>query len=104
MEQYRRTDAGVYRPLSIREWVSSVNIREVVGRYVELDHRGRGHCPKGYNHNNNDAKPSFAVSERRQRWRCFREEVGGDAFDFLAWYHDVDKREAYRLIRHGFYR
>lgn len=95
-----RTNYGIY---TIKDWVRSQNIRDVVRPYVELDHRGRGHCYHGERHNHNDAKPSFTVSDRRQSWRCWREEVGGDAFDFLCFVHDVDKREMYARLKHTFY-
>jgi CHC2 zinc finger len=102
-DRYRRSASGLYEVSPIKEWVRAVQIREVVGKYVELDRRGRGHCPWGRNHAHNDAKPSFQVFDRDQRFYCFRERIGGDAFSFLCRYFDADAGEVLRLIRSGRY-
>jgi CHC2 zinc finger len=102
-DRYPRSESGLYVASPIKEWVRGVQICEVVGKYVELDRRGRGHCPWGQNHTHNDAKPSFQVFDRDQRFYCFRERIGGDAFSFLCRYFDADAREVLRLVRSGRY-
>jgi hypothetical protein len=58
---------------------------EFISRFVELDERGRGHCP----FHPPDRHPSFAVDRQRGFWVDFHEVnpktgryVGGDAIEF----------------------
>lgn len=80
----------------IAEWVARHDIREVVGRYVQLSRSGIGRCPWPERHKHGDGHPSFAVFDSTQRWWCFTERIGGNAFDFLCRYRNVD---AARLLR-----
>lgn len=60
---------------------TSLNIVEVVSRFVPLKKRGRNHmglCPF-----HQEKTPSFNVSEGKQIFKCFGCGAGGDALTFL---------------------
>ena len=61
--------------------LSRVDIVEVIGREVKLEKYGNEHiglCPF-----HSDSKPSLMVNQRKQIYKCFVCEAGGDAIDFL---------------------
>ena len=91
--------AGAERP--IRAWLEANDIREVVGRYVKLSRSGIGRCPWGHRHKHGDCHPSFQVFDTSQRFWCYSERVGGDAFTFLCLYHHLDAATMLRRLRHG---
>ena len=49
-----------------------------VSRFVELDGKGRGHCP----FHPPDHRPSFAVNREENYWVDFHDQTGGDAIAF----------------------
>lgn len=60
----------------------SINIVDVIGRHVDLEHRSGefyGICPF-----HDDHKKSLQVNERKQIFKCFACGVGGDAIDFFT--------------------
>jgi len=69
---------------AIRAWVDGVRLEDIVRAYLPLSRGLVGHCPWPEHHRNGDAHPSFAVSLRAQRWRCYTSGAHGDAFDFVA--------------------
>ncbi len=69
---------------AIRSWVEGVRLEDIVRAYLPLSRGLVGHCPWPEHHRNGDAHPSFAVSARTQRWRCYTSGAHGDAFDFVA--------------------
>lgn len=63
------------------EVIDSVNIQQVIGRYVELTKEGphfRGLCPF-----HDERTPSFVVTPNKQMYKCFGCGAGGDVIDFL---------------------
>jgi len=85
----------------IAEWVARHDIADVVGRYVNLSRSGLGHCPWGNKHKHNDRHPSFAIFRRSQKFWCFTERVGGNAFDFLSRYYSLNPQNMLRELRNG---
>src|SRR5207245_1430272 len=77
----------------IAQFLETHDVRSVVGQYVRLNQTGVGHCPWGEQHKHGDRHPSFAVFARTQKWWCFTERVGGNAFDFLCRYHGLEPGE-----------
>lgn len=64
------------------------DIADVVGRYVHLKRRGHeawGLCPF-----HSEKSPSFKADQRRQRFKCFGCDAGGDVLDFLAAVEGLD--------------
>lgn len=72
------------------------DIVAVVEKYVKLKRSGnsyKGLCPF---HDENT--PSFSVSERRQMYKCFGCDEGGDAVDFVMKMEGMDFIEAIRHL------
>ncbi len=66
---------------------ASTTVYEFVGRYVELDARGKGHCPF-----HDDQEPSFQVNLEGDYWHCYAQcetragNKGGSIIDFwMLW-------------------
>jgi hypothetical protein len=96
------------RYASIREWNAAHNPLVEIGRYVDLDRQGAGHCPFGEHHEGGrDHHHSFQVYEPHQAggycWLCHAGGVGGSLFDFLARYHGLTAGELWRRIQRGDY-
>jgi hypothetical protein len=58
---------------------AAISVRDYVSRYVELDGRGRGHCPFHYP----DEHKSFQINEERGFWHCYAGCGGGSIIDFV---------------------
>lgn len=68
--------------LDAEEVKRSVDIVDVIGRYVELRKAGKEYeacCPF-----HNEATPSFKVNPEAQLYKCFGCQKGGDVFTFLV--------------------
>ena len=92
--------------MTIHEWCAMQDPFAVIGRYVELDGRGMGHCPFGWHHDDGrDAHPSFRVYHPRSStalcWYCYTSQQGGNLFDFLLLYHHLDARTLWQRILAG---
>ncbi len=75
------TDRGGIPPTTIQQIRDTVDIVDVVSRYVTLSKTGqnyRGLCPF-----HNEKTPSFTVNTTRQMFYCFGCGTGGDVFSFL---------------------
>lgn len=75
------TDRGGIPPTTIQQIRDTVDIVDVVSRYVTLSKTGqnyRGLCPF-----HNEKSPSFTVNAARQMFYCFGCGTGGDVFSFL---------------------
>ena len=62
--------------------LSKINIVDVIGKYVSLTKRGGewvGQCPF-----HNDDHASLSVNDRKQIFKCFPCDAGGDAIAFKA--------------------
>lgn len=85
--------------MNIQEIKQKNDICEIVGRWVELRRKGSylvGRCPF-----HEDSKPSFSVSERLQRYKCFACGASGDVVDFVANITNKGKREALQTLSGG---
>ena len=74
----------------------SIDIVELVGRYLPLRSQGRNFvaiCPW-----HNDSRPSLQVNPVRQTWKCWPCDVGGDIFSFVMKHDGVDFGQALRLL------
>ena len=75
------TDRGGIPPTILQHIRDTVDIVDVVSRYVTLSKTGqnyRGLCPF-----HNEKTPSFTVNPTRQMFYCFGCGTGGDVFSFL---------------------
>jgi hypothetical protein len=86
---------------AIAKWVRGNDIGAVIGQYVQVNRRGLGHCPWGEQHKHGDRHASFQVFSDTQRWWCYTERVGGNAFDFLCRYHSLSAREMLTQLKEG---
>ena len=91
---------------SIRAWCRSQNALSVIGRYVQVDRRGMGRCPFGEHHTDGkDSNPSFRVYAPRSSssscWYCYTWQRGGNLFDFLLLWHNVDAKTLWHRILTG---
>ena len=74
-------DRGGIPPTTLQQIRDTVDIVDVVSRYVTLSKAGqnfRGLCPF-----HNEKTPSFTVNGSRQMYYCFGCGKGGDVFSFL---------------------
>ena len=75
------TDRGGIPPTTLQHIRDTVDIVDVISRYVTLSKTGqnyRGLCPF-----HNEKTPSFNVNPARQMYYCFGCGTGGDVFSFL---------------------
>jgi hypothetical protein len=78
----------------------------VIGRYVDLDGGGRGHCPFGLHHSDGvDSHPSFFVYRPTapdiKCWYCHAWKQGGSLFDFLKLYYGMSARDLWIALQQG---
>ena len=67
---------------------SAADIVSVIGGYIELVKKGKdfkGKCPF-----HNDSRPSLSVEPNKQCWRCFTCDIGGNVFEFVIRYENLD--------------
>ncbi len=90
---------------SIAGWCAAQNASTLIGRYVSLNYRGIGCCPFGEHHQQSeDTRESFRVyppSANGNCWYCYVWQRGGNVFDFLSLYHNIDARTLWTRIRAG---
>ncbi|GCE48241.1 CHC2-type zinc finger protein [Thermosporothrix hazakensis] len=86
----------------IREWCLRQDIFEVIGWFVELDHRGVGRCPFVSHHYRGDVRPSFQVfGGDDPHWYCYTWKHAGNVFDFLRLYYGLTVKDAYQIFVKG---
>ena len=81
---------------SIESVRNAADIVSVIGSYIELVKRGKdfkGKCPF-----HNDTRPSLSVEPNRQCWRCFTCDIGGNVFEFVIRYENLDFPEAVKRL------
>jgi DNA primase len=83
--------------IEIKEQIrQAVDIVDLVGRYVQLRRQGTGYvglCPW-----HDDKKPSLQVDPRRQSFKCWVCDIGGDAFTFVMKREGVEFPEALEIL------
>lgn len=80
----------------INEIRNSVDIVDVVSRYISLTKRGKnyfGVCPF-----HEDSDPSLSVSSDKQIFSCFSCHTAGNVFNFVMEYEHISFLEAVKLI------
>ncbi len=92
--------------MTIHDWCAAQDAVRVIGRYVRLDQRGMGCCPFGWHHSDGkDSRPSLWVHAPRSAgapcWYCHVWQRGGNLFDFLLLYHNLDARSLWQRILLG---
>ncbi len=74
----------------------ATDIVELIGSQLQLRRQGSGyvaHCPW-----HNDTRPSLQVNPKRQSWKCWVCDIGGDVFSFVMQREGVGFREALELL------
>ncbi|TVS15532.1 MAG: DNA primase [Planctomycetaceae bacterium] len=74
----------------------ATDIVELVGSFLQLKRQGSGYvalCPW-----HEDTRPSLQVNPRRQSWKCWVCDLGGDAFSFVMQHERVGFREALEVL------
>ncbi len=92
--------------MTIHEWCVMQDPFALIGDYVQLDVHGMGCCPFGWHHDDGrDTHPSFRVYAPRSAtsscWYCYTSQEGGNVFDFLLLYHNLDTRTLWHRILSG---
>lgn len=85
-----------YNYNTVDEIKSRCNIVDVIGEVVTLKKAGsiyKGVCPF-----HKEKTPSFVVYERTQTYKCFGCGEGGDVFNFVMKYHNLDFSEALKML------
>jgi DNA primase catalytic core len=65
-----------------------LDIADVIGQYIDLDHNNMGLCPF-----HDDSKPSFSVNSGGKYFHCFSCGVGGDVFRFIELFEGKSFRQ-----------
>ena len=91
---------------TIRDWCAAQDHYALIGRYVALDYRGMGCCPFGEHHaDGRDTHPSFRVYMPATPggccWHCYTWGKGGNIFNFLALYLELDARTLWQRLQAG---
>lgn len=91
---------------TIRDWTEAQDPLKIISRYVKLDWRGLGHCPFGEHHSDGkDSNPSFRAYKPRyagaSSWYCYAWQRGGNVFDFLCKWHNLDAAAMWARIQAG---
>lgn len=74
----------------------ATDIVELIGGSLQLRRQGSGYvalCPW-----HNDTRPSLQVNPKRQSWKCWVCDVGGDVFSFVMQREGVGFREALQML------
>ena len=80
----------------INEIRTSVDIVDIVSRYISLTKKGKnyfGVCPF-----HEDGDPSLSVSSDKQIFSCFSCHTAGNVFNFLMEYEHISFMEAVKIV------
>ena len=80
----------------IEELVRRNDITDIIGRYVQLRHRGR--TPTGLCPFHSEKTPSFVVYPETQSFYCFGCGAGGDVITFIKRINNLDYVEAIKYL------
>tara|TARA_Y100000590_G_scaffold470726_1_gene668636 strand:+ start:99236 stop:101137 length:1902 start_codon:yes stop_codon:yes gene_type:complete len=76
--------------------IKETPISEIIGRYLSLTRQGttvKAVCPF-----HDDSNPSMHVNDQRGMFKCFVDNTGGDAINFVKLYRKLDFMDALRDI------
>jgi len=74
----------------------ATDIVELIGGFLQLRRQGSGYvalCPW-----HDDTRPSLQVNPKRQSWKCWVCDLGGDVFSFVMQHERIGFREALELL------
>lgn len=80
----------------VNKIVASNNIVDVIGEYINLEHKGKnffGVCPF-----HDDHSPSMSVSPEKNIFKCFSCGASGNSITFLMDYLGIEFREALKIL------
>ncbi len=80
----------------IKNIVANNNIVDIIGSYINLEHKGKnffGVCPFHADHS-----PSMSVSPEKQIFKCFSCGASGNAITFLMDYLGIPFKEAIKVL------
>ena len=80
----------------INKIVASNSIVDVIGEYINLEHKGKnffGVCPF-----HDDHSPSMSVSPEKNIFKCFSCGASGNSITFLMDYLGIDFKEALKIL------
>jgi len=83
-------------PNDVDQIKSRLDVVDVIGEYVSLKQSGqnwKGLCPF-----HGEKTPSFMVHREKQIWHCFGCGLGGDIFEFIEKFENVDFPEALEIL------
>jgi hypothetical protein len=88
---------GSNKYINLDKLKRTLDIVEVIGRYVNLKKAGRNYkalCPF-----HSEKEPSFMVCPEKQSWHCYGAcNTGGDAIKFVMQYQHLDFKQAISLL------
>lgn len=82
--------------VDVEQLKESVDIVDVIGKYIEIDESGKALCPF-----HEESTPSFTTSQEDQFYYCFGCGVHGDVIDFVKDYKKVSFKKACEEISGG---
>ncbi len=88
--------AGLFSPATLEQIRAASDIVDVIGSYLPLKRAGANFvalCPF-----HKEKTPSFNVNPHRQIFHCFGCQKGGDVFEFVKEYENIDFPEAVRRL------
>lgn len=77
---------------AIQKLLSSIDIVDIISRYISVNKRGRNYlalCPF-----HDDTNPSLTISPEKQIYKCFVCGAGGNAISFVADYQKISYYDA----------
>lgn len=80
----------------VNKIVASNNIVDVIGEYINLEHKGKnffGVCPF-----HDDHSPSMSVSPEKNIFKCFSCGASGNSITFLMDYLGIEFKEALKIL------
>ncbi|MDI4567768.1 MAG: DNA primase, partial [Mycoplasma sp.] len=80
----------------INQIKQKMNIVTIIGQYLNLQKKGTSFlatCPF-----HSDTNPSLTISEKKQIFKCFVCNVGGDGINFVAQYEKISYLEALKKL------
>jgi len=80
----------------IREIRNSVNIVDIISKYIPIEQKGRNYfavCPFHDDHN-----PSMSISPEKQIYTCFVCGAHGNAFNFIMDYENISFYETLKIV------
>lgn len=97
--QKQRNNTHIHKNTDIESLKSSLDIAEVIGRYISLKKSGYrflGLCPF-----HEEKHPSFTVYPETQSWYCFSCNRGGDVINFIMLIENTDFKDAVSILERG---